>query len=104
VREVAASGRLCIMRLDMQGAQVRGVGKSGLGGHVCSRGHRRLPCVPLPATLTCLRLLSPPLQALRANKRIDGLYVYVTCSQQARGARSVGVELAQAAAARATAA
>lgn len=78
VREVAATGRLCLMGLD---TQVR------LGARVASRTASKLqagalpgewdasscqPCVPPPAAVVFQGVAS-----LRANHRIDGLYIFI---------------------------
>jgi guanylate kinase len=99
VREVAATGKLCVMSLDVQGAKVRHAATEAT--MLCSmRG-----CIPtdvykcglIQAQTSSLASVSMSsctstgsncasasacklLQALRSNPRIDGLYLYISTS------------------------
>ncbi|KAF8071222.1 GLTP1 [Scenedesmus sp. PABB004] len=86
VREVAASGKLCIMSLDAQGAAV--------GTRARARRTARAPPPPPPPRVGVGPRAQPidalpraaaaaprrRAQALRSNARVDGLYIYLAAS------------------------
>lgn len=99
VREVAATGKLCLMSLDTQGAEVRRQGRNVMAvAHLNSRlvyvdvavaifgkaclcnSHSPVTSAPPTVQLRAGVVHCAALQALRSNKRIDGLYLYINTS------------------------